>query len=74
MNVMEQSKRARAVLKEIAESIPEAVGQVYRDEGLAVSVVFVLSLPLSVPVAAVFYYSIDREQRELLEESEGFAQ
>lgn len=43
---------------------------IYREEGLIYAIAFLVVSPLLVPTAALFYFSMSRETRELLDESE----
>lgn len=67
-----RTERLMAALREIAEAVPAVAREMYRDDGLVYALTFILFAPVLVPIAAVVYYSIPREQRELLDESEEF--
>ena len=57
-----------SALQEIAAACRDAPKEVYREEGLAVAIAFVVVMPIAVPIAALFYYSIEENYREILEE------
>lgn len=59
-----------AILREIVEACAELPGHLYREEGLAIAILGTLSMPVIVPVGALFYFSIAKEYRDALDEWE----
>lgn len=62
----------KGVLVEIAGAWRTVPWMLYEEEGLANAIAFVVMSPLLVPLAAVVYYSMDPETREILDESEAW--
>ena len=56
-------------LREILDAWRTLPATLYYEEGFMVAVGFLVVSPILVPLAAVFYFSIPRDQRELLNES-----
>lgn len=58
------------VLGEILDAARRYPRRVYREEGIAMAAFGTLLLPVIIPICVVFYYSIDRKYREVLNEWE----
>jgi len=61
-------------LYQIVHAWAAAPGLIYQQEGFAFAILFIVLSPIIVPVAALFYFSIPEDKRELLDESEEFVQ
>lgn len=61
------------IIREVLAAWRDVPGILYRRDGLGHAALFVMVSPILIPLAAIFYFSMGRETRELLDESNEYA-